>query len=143
LVSVLIHLVGIPVTNTSVNPARSIGPAVFVAGRALSQLWLSVVAPLIGAVLAAAVYRGITLPTPEIPARLAEQALPSEQVERKQEAPTKDVRTRAAPLRRGGWCGWRRGGSALFSHSFKFLFRLPVLRLVGAGGSCSDWRSGS
>jgi aquaporin Z len=82
LVLVLIHLVGIPVTNTSVNPARSIGPAVFVGGWALSQLWLFVVAPLIGAVLAVVVYRGITLPTPELPTRLAEQALPSEQVER-------------------------------------------------------------
>ena len=82
LVLVLIHLVGIPVTNTSVNPARSIGPAVFVGGWALSQLWLFIVAPLIGAVLAVVVYRGITLPTPEIPTRLAEQALPSEQVER-------------------------------------------------------------
>jgi aquaporin Z len=82
LVLILIHLVGIPVTNTSVNPARSIGPAVFVGGWALSQLWVFVVAPLIGAVLAAAVYRGIALPTPPLAARLAEQALPSEQVER-------------------------------------------------------------
>jgi aquaporin Z len=82
LVLVLIHLVGIPVTNTSVNPARSLGPAVFVGGWALSQLWLFIVAPLLGAVLAVVVYRGITLPTPEIPTPLAEQALPSEQVER-------------------------------------------------------------
>ena len=59
LVLVLIHLVGIPVTNTSVNPARSIGPAVFVGGWALSQLWLFIVAPLIGAVLAAALFRAI------------------------------------------------------------------------------------
>jgi aquaporin Z len=82
LVLVLIHLVGIPVTNTSENPARSIGPAVFVGGWALSQLWLFIVAPLIGAVLAAVVYRGISLPTPELPTREAEQALPSEQMER-------------------------------------------------------------
>jgi aquaporin Z len=81
-VLVLIHLVGIPVTNTSVNPARSIGPAVFVGGWALSQLWLFIAAPLIGAALAAAVYRGIALPTPELPPREAEQALPSEQLER-------------------------------------------------------------
>src|SRR5262249_26542402 len=52
-----IHLVGIPVTNTSVNPARSIGPAIFVGGWALSQLWLFIVAPLVGAALAALVHR--------------------------------------------------------------------------------------
>src|SRR5208282_3147777 len=49
IVLVLIHLVGIPVTNTSVNRARSIGPALFVGGWALGQLWLFIVAPLIGA----------------------------------------------------------------------------------------------
>ena len=48
----LIHLISIPVTNTSVNPARSTGPAVFVGGWALAQLWLFWVAPLIGAILA-------------------------------------------------------------------------------------------
>ena len=53
----LIHLVSIPVTNTSVNPARSTGPAVFVGGWALSQLWLFWVAPIIGALLAGLVYR--------------------------------------------------------------------------------------
>jgi glycerol uptake facilitator-like aquaporin len=47
---VMIHLVSIPVTNTSVNPARSTGPALFVGGWALAQLWLFWVAPLIGAV---------------------------------------------------------------------------------------------
>ena len=52
----LIHLVSIPVTNTSVNPARSLGPAVFVGGWALTQLWLFWVAPLIGAVLAGLLY---------------------------------------------------------------------------------------
>src|SRR5712692_4563627 len=62
LVLVLIHLVGIPVTNTSVNPARSIGPALFVGGWAVSQLWLFVIAPLLGAVLASAVYRTIRQP---------------------------------------------------------------------------------
>jgi aquaporin Z len=55
----LIHLIGIPVTNTSVNPARSIGPALFVGGWALSQLWLFIVAPVIGAVLAAGLYRAM------------------------------------------------------------------------------------
>ena len=53
----LIHLVTIPVTNTSVNPARSLGPAVFVGGWALKQLWLFWVAPLIGAALAGVAYR--------------------------------------------------------------------------------------
>jgi len=54
---VLIHLIGIPITGTSVNPARSLGPAVFVQGEALSQLWLFWVAPIIGAVLAALVWK--------------------------------------------------------------------------------------
>jgi aquaporin Z len=53
----LIHLVSIPVTNTSVNPARSTGPAVIVGGWALSQLWLFWVAPLLGAVCAGLGYR--------------------------------------------------------------------------------------
>ncbi len=53
----LIHLISIPVTNTSVNPARSTGPAIFVGGPALSQLWLFWVAPIIGAILAGGVYR--------------------------------------------------------------------------------------
>lgn len=82
LVLVLIHLVGIPVTNTSVNPARSIGPAVFVGGWALQQLWLFVIAPLIGAVLAAGLFRAIRGPEVAITARQAEQALASEQDER-------------------------------------------------------------
>ena len=54
---VLIHLVGIPITGTSVNPARSLGPAVLVGGIALSQLWLFWVAPIIGGLLAAALWR--------------------------------------------------------------------------------------
>jgi aquaporin Z len=52
----LVHLVGIPVTNLSVNPARSTGPALFVGGWAISQLWLFCLAPLIGAGLAGLVY---------------------------------------------------------------------------------------
>lgn len=52
----LIHLIGIPVTNLSVNPARSTGPALVVGGWALQQLWLFWVAPLVGAVLAGVVY---------------------------------------------------------------------------------------
>jgi len=54
---VLIHLVGIPITGTSVNPARSLGPALIVGGAALSQLWLFWVAPIIGGLLAAALWR--------------------------------------------------------------------------------------
>jgi len=53
----LIHLIGIPVTNTSVNPARSTGPALFVGGWALGQLWLFWLAPLAGAALAGLTYR--------------------------------------------------------------------------------------
>jgi|SRR5579859_2900680 len=52
----LIHLIGIPVTNVSVNPARSTGPAIFVGDWAMSQLWLFWVAPILGAALAGAVY---------------------------------------------------------------------------------------
>jgi aquaporin Z len=55
----LIHLVGIPVTNTSVNPARSSGPALFVGGAALAQLWLFWLAPLVGAALAGLAYRSL------------------------------------------------------------------------------------
>jgi len=82
LVLTLIHLVGIPVTNTSVNPARSIGPALFVGGWALAQLWLFIVAPVIGAGLASVAYRAIGIGEPVIPARAAESALRSEQLER-------------------------------------------------------------
>jgi aquaporin Z len=53
----LIHLVSIPVTNTSVNPARSTGPALFAGGWALSQLWLFWIAPIVGALLAGGFYR--------------------------------------------------------------------------------------
>jgi aquaporin Z len=55
----LIHLIGIPITNTSVNPARSTGPALFVGGWAISQLWLFWLAPIVGAVLAGFVYRAM------------------------------------------------------------------------------------
>ena len=56
----LIHLISIPVTNTSVNPARSTGPALFVGGWALSQLWLFWVAPLVGAAIAGLCYKFLT-----------------------------------------------------------------------------------
>ena len=55
----LIHLISIPVTNTSVNPARSTGPALFVGDWALSQLWLFWLAPIVGAALAGIVYRAV------------------------------------------------------------------------------------
>jgi aquaporin Z len=83
LVLTLIHLVGIPVTNTSVNPARSIGPALFVGGWALSQLWLFIIAPLIGAALAAAIYMATHQPAEVIGVKEAERALESEQAERR------------------------------------------------------------
>lgn len=54
---VFVHLVGIPITGTSVNPARSLGPAVLVGGTALSQLWMFWVAPIIGGLLGAVVWR--------------------------------------------------------------------------------------
>lgn len=58
---VLVHIVAIPITGTSVNPARSLGPAIFEGGVALSQLWLFIVAPFIGAAIAALVWKGITV----------------------------------------------------------------------------------
>ncbi len=82
IVLTLIHLVGIPVTNTSVNPARSIGPALFVGGWAIRQLWLFIVAPLLGAGVAAALYGSIRVSESLIPARTAESALASERLER-------------------------------------------------------------
>jgi aquaporin Z len=69
LVLVLIHLVGIPVDNTSVNPARSIGPAIFVGGWALEQLWLFIVAPLAGGIVGAAAHAGVFAGETRIPAR--------------------------------------------------------------------------
>jgi aquaporin Z len=57
---VMIHLVSIPVTNTSVNPARSTGPALFVGGWAVGQLWLFWLAPLLGGVLGGVVYRWLS-----------------------------------------------------------------------------------
>ncbi|MEF3117912.1 MIP family channel protein [Streptomyces chrestomyceticus] len=67
----VVHLVGIPLTGTSVNPARSIGPALFAGGGALSQLWLFIVAPMIGAALAAVVHQ-ITHP-PNEPKQVADE----------------------------------------------------------------------
>ncbi|MCI0352464.1 MAG: aquaporin Z [Acidobacteriales bacterium] len=87
LVLTLIHLVGIPVTNTSVNPARSIGVAVFVGGWAIQQLWLFIFAPLTGALLSAGVHNAIRLPAEVITTHEAEEALPSERVQRETHRP--------------------------------------------------------
>jgi aquaporin Z len=83
LVLTLIHLVGIPLTNTSVNPARSMGPAIFVGGWALQQLWLFIVAPFVGAAIAAIAYGVIRVPDVRIGTPQAERALASEQAERR------------------------------------------------------------
>ena len=82
LVLTVIHLVAIPITNTSVNPARSIGPAIFVRDWALSQLWVFIVAPMVGAAVAAVLFRITHEAEDDITAAEAEQALPSEQAER-------------------------------------------------------------
>jgi aquaporin Z len=68
----LVHLVGIPITNLSVNPARSTGPALFVGGWALRQLWLFWLAPLFGAALAGALARWLQAAAPEAMARHGE-----------------------------------------------------------------------
>ncbi len=81
-VLVLIHLVGIPITNTSVNPARSLGPALFVGGWAMHQLWLFWAAPLFGAAVAALIYSMVRLPDAVISIKKGERALPSEQIEK-------------------------------------------------------------
>src|SRR5262249_24861060 len=60
----LIHLISIPVTNTSVNPARSTGPALLVGGWALAQLWLFWLAPILGAIIGAIVYKVVSPETP-------------------------------------------------------------------------------
>jgi len=62
----LIHLIGIPVTNVSVNPARSTGPALFVGGWALAQLWLFWLAPLAGALLSGVAYRMLAEARPDV-----------------------------------------------------------------------------
>ncbi|MEG0591588.1 MAG: aquaporin, partial [Lachnospiraceae bacterium] len=55
-----VHIIGIPLTGTSVNPARSLGPALFAGGQALSQVWVFIVAPLAGAALAAFIWMFLT-----------------------------------------------------------------------------------
>jgi aquaporin Z len=70
------HLIGIPITGTSVNPARSLGPALIVGGTALSQVWLFIVAPLVGGAVAAGLHY-MLYPQPE---PTLEQVGPKEQV---------------------------------------------------------------
>jgi aquaporin Z len=60
----VVHLIGIPITGTSVNPARSLGPALVVGGTALSQVWLFIVAPLAGGAIAAVLHWVIFPPAP-------------------------------------------------------------------------------
>jgi len=55
----MIHIVGIPITGTSVNPARSLGPALVVGGDALAQVWLFIVAPIIGGIISALIWKGL------------------------------------------------------------------------------------
>ena len=73
----LIHLISIPVTNTSVNPARSTGPALFVGGWAMAQLWLFWVAPLLGGILGGAVYPLIVGPDVAADAPVTGQRAPA------------------------------------------------------------------
>lgn len=70
----LIHLISIPITNTSVNPARSTGPAIFVRGWATAQLWLFWLAPIIGAALAGVIYSQLLAEGPQKTVRAAERA---------------------------------------------------------------------
>jgi aquaporin Z len=60
----VVHLIGIPITGTSVNPARSLGPALIVGGTALSQVWLFIVAPLVGGAVGAVLHWVLSPPTP-------------------------------------------------------------------------------
>ena len=71
---VIVHLIGIPLTGTSVNPARSLGPALVVGGTALSQVWVFIVAPLVGALIAAIIHLVLADRSADVPAPAAEPA---------------------------------------------------------------------
>jgi aquaporin Z len=86
LILTTIILAGIPITNGSFNPARSIGPAVLVGGWAIQQLWLFIVAPMCGGVIAALLYMTMRVPGPLLTAKQAEQSLPSQRAERRQDS---------------------------------------------------------
>lgn len=77
-----VHLIGIPLTGTSVNPARSIGPALFVGGTALSQLWLFIVAPLVGGAIAALASRYFFVEEALPPEATAAEPVPTADVAR-------------------------------------------------------------
>jgi aquaporin Z len=64
----LVHLIGIPLTGTSVNPARSLGPALVVEGEAIKQVWLFIIAPLVGGILAAVLFRLFIVDAPAVAA---------------------------------------------------------------------------
>jgi aquaporin Z len=68
---VMVHLIGIPLTGTSVNPARALGPALVVGGTALNQVWLFIVAPLVGAIVAALIHLLLTYGSEDKPAEAA------------------------------------------------------------------------
>ncbi|KQO57930.1 MULTISPECIES: aquaporin Z [unclassified Methylobacterium] len=74
---VLIHLISIPITNTSVNPARSTGPALFAGGEAMGQLWLFWLAPVLGAVMAGAMARWLYEPDTIIETTIVEKRTPA------------------------------------------------------------------
>jgi len=100
----LIHLISIPVTNTSVNPARSTGPALFVGGWALAQLWLFWVAPLAGAAIAGVGYRFVVGDSGGEP--IAEEAQETAAADLSiGELTTPDVRAAAARSRGAGSSG--------------------------------------
>ena len=56
---VFVHIMGIPLTGTSVNPARSLAPALFLGGQALEQVWVFILSPIIGAIIAGVTYKGL------------------------------------------------------------------------------------
>lgn len=93
LVLTVCYLISLPLDNTSVNPARSLGPAVFVGGWALSQLWVFLVAPAVGAILAAAVHLGLH-PGPQLGVSVAERALPDESLARIAQETARLIRNR-------------------------------------------------
>jgi aquaporin Z len=72
----VVHLIGIPLTGTSVNPARSLGPALVVGGLALSQVWLFILAPLVGGIVAALLYRFVFAAEEQEPEAAAASAAP-------------------------------------------------------------------
>ena len=85
----MVHIFGIPFTGTSVNPARSIGPALLTGGEALSQLWVFIVAPMVGGILAALFYKLIIDPK-ETEVAYANE-VEEEMIEEKVEEPAEEV----------------------------------------------------